>query len=70
LTMFIRGKDGSIPIRMGEPVTGAKIAALLDGASAGCGIHIDRGKIFLALMPVTIVDYKPILTQKGHGIGD
>ena len=70
LTMFIRGKDGSIPIRMGEPVTGAKIAALLDGASAGCGIHIDRGKIFLALLPITIVDYNPVLTREGHNTGD
>jgi len=56
LTMVIRGEEGSIPVRVGEPVTGAKVAALLDGASAGCGIHIDRGKIFLALLPITIVD--------------
>ncbi|MDO9514866.1 MAG: hypothetical protein Q7J01_02025 [Syntrophales bacterium] len=56
LTMVIKGKGGSIPIRVGEPVTGVKIAALLDEESAECGIHIGRGKILLALLPVTIID--------------
>ncbi|MBW2562408.1 MAG: hypothetical protein JRE40_16380, partial [Deltaproteobacteria bacterium] len=70
LTMVIKGTGGSLPMHVGEPVTGAKIATLLNGESAGCGIHIGHGKIFLALLPVTIVDYKPILTQKRHGIGD
>ncbi len=70
LAMIIKGKGGSIPIHVGEPVTGAKIAALLDGESAGCGIHIGRGKIFLALLPVNIVDYEPVLTGERHNTGD
>ncbi len=70
LTMVIMGTGGSIPIRVGEPVTGAKIAALLDGGSDGCGIHIGRGKIFLALLPVNIVDYKPVLTGNRNDTGD
>ena len=70
LTMVIKGKDSSIPIRVGETVTGAKIATLLDGKSAGCGIHIGRGNIFLASLPVTIVDYKPALGGERINRGD
>lgn len=64
LTMAIKGRGGSIPIRMGEPVTGVKISTLLGEHSAECGIHIGRDKIFLALLPVIIVDYHPTLGRR------
>lgn len=59
LTTVIRGKDASIPIRVGENIAGTNIAALLGENPAGCGIRVSRGKIPLALISVNVVDYKP-----------
>jgi len=72
LTMVIKGKDASIPIRVGENIGGTKIAALLGEDPAGCSIRVSRGKIPLALMPVNVVDYKPadLLTGERQNAGD
>ncbi|MBW2559089.1 MAG: hypothetical protein JRD69_09720, partial [Deltaproteobacteria bacterium] len=72
LTTVIEGKNASIPIRMGDHIAGTKIATLLRGNPAGCSIRVSRGKILLALMPVNIVDYKPVdlLTDDGQNAGD
>jgi len=70
LDMRITGRNGSVPIRVGQSITGAEIAPLLEEQSGGCGIQIVRDKIFLALLPVSVVDYRPKPAGAGHKKGD
>lgn len=70
LAMVIKGAGGSIPIHVGETITGEKITTLLGKETAKCGIHIESDKISLALMPVTIVDYQPMLTGGRFNTGE
>ncbi len=52
----IMGKGGHKSIGLGDSISGSGIVSLFGGASTGCGIHIERGKILLAFLPVTIID--------------
>ncbi|MEA2014141.1 MAG: M99 family carboxypeptidase catalytic domain-containing protein, partial [Thermodesulfobacteriota bacterium] len=72
LTAVIKSKNVSIPIRVGEQISGTKIASLLEGNFSGCCISISRDESPIALMPVTIVDYvcKNPLTGEMRRTGD
>jgi hypothetical protein len=70
LDVRITGRNGSVPIRVGQSITGAEIVPFLEEQSNRCGIQIVRDKIFLALLPLSVVDYRPESAGTGHTKGN
>ncbi len=65
LTIVIEGMKRSLPIDLGEIVTGERIVSLLEKMDAECSIRIGCDEIPLALLPITIVDYRSASTGGG-----
>ena len=70
LDVRITGSNGSVPIRVGQSITGAEIVPFLEEQSNRCGIQIVRDKIFLALLPLSVVDYRSESAGTGHTKGN